>query len=479
MSGCKYCKETKQESFEYQKHQLEIYKVLKEEQDRWTYNFQGTYLQALSVLIIAPLGILWTLWTNADKLSLETIYFVIEMVLIWIVGFGSSATSKAGLTLRIKFYSRCETLQTCLKNPKLSLKDLLTKEEKNNQRRMNSKPPFKKGEKQTINQTSMMLYQKWISDFIIVPIFIMAVFFLPLVAWLKLNTDLNTALTMFVINSLIVTTIFIANTLHMTTNKPFFLGAYLLILTPIIIKLELLNATGSGWTLWLGLACSLTFFILSSPFIFEKIWGILTNFKEIKKFIGSIKEYPFIRLLEPKILWFMTFLVSYVLITMLVFNTPLGGNKLDGCITYIKIAMSVCGSIFPYFLILKNFPSIKECLSKSLILVCLFSFFLSNSYFITDKLTLVILFVIMWFILLCYFAFKANSNKKVAFAILCLFCVSSLIAFFIFSNEIVELLVGKGLFEMTNDEWKDFIEAIKEVLNIIFDFTTEKSQNLL
>ncbi|AFI03320.1 hypothetical protein [Helicobacter cetorum] len=246
MSGCKYCKETKQESFEHQKHQLEIYKVLKEEQDRWTYNFQGIYLQALSVLIFAPLGVLWFLWTNADKMSLETIYFVIEMVLIFIVGFGSSATSKSARTLRIRFYTRYETLQTCLKNPKLSLKDLLAKEEKNNQRRMNSKVAFKQGEKQTINQTSMMLYQKWISDFIILPILIMATYFLPLVAWLKLNTDLNTALTMFVINSLIMTTIFIANTLHMTTNKPFFLGAYLLILTPIIIKLEFLNATSCG-----------------------------------------------------------------------------------------------------------------------------------------------------------------------------------------------------------------------------------------
>ncbi|AFI03321.1 hypothetical protein HCW_00110 [Helicobacter cetorum MIT 00-7128] len=143
----------------------------------------------------------------------------------------------------------------------------------------------------------------------------------------------------------------------------------------------------------------------------------------------------------------------------------------------------MCGSIFLYFLILKKFPNIKECLTKSLILVCLFGFFLLNvnNYSIMEKpkpIILFVLFAIIWFVLFCCFVSKAVKNNKIAFIMLCLLCIGSLIACFIFSNEIVESLAGKGLFKITSDEWNNLIKAIKEVLNIIFDFTTEKSQQI-
>ncbi|WP_104714135.1 hypothetical protein [Helicobacter cetorum] len=463
MSGYK---EREQKSFEYQKHQLEIYKHLKEEQSSWVRDFQGIYLQALSVLIFAPLGVLWALWTNPIKLSQEAIYFAIELVLIWIAGFGSSATGKAQRNLYIKSYWRSKALEICLKNPKLSLRNLLINEKKERSKnRLLPKEPL------GIDQTSVMLYQKWIFDFIIFAIYLIAIFFLPFVAWLKLDTDLNTAFTILVINSLIIVAIFIANALHMTTNKPVLLGAYLLILIPIIIKLELLNATSCGWTLWLGFAISIACFFLLLPFVYENFKEIFTSLKDLK---ASKKYYS--KLLEPMTLWFIAFLVSCVLIIMRVFNVKLGSNiELSG---YIRIVVSVYGSILPYSFILKKFPNTKECLTKSSILVCLFGFFLSISYLITDKLILVALFVIIWFILLYYFVFKANNNNKIAFMMSFLLHTGSILACIIFSKEIIESLAGKGLFKITSDEWNNLIKAIKEVLNIIFDFTTEKSQQI-
>ncbi|WP_104747728.1 hypothetical protein [Helicobacter cetorum] len=264
MSGCKYCKETKQESFEYQKHQLNIYKLLKDEQSGWIANFQRLYLQALSVLIVAPLGILWTLWTNADKLSLETIYFVIEMVLIFIAGFGWLATGKAQRNLYIKSYWRSKTLQTCLTHPKLSLRDLLTSEEREkNKNRLLPQEPL------AIDQTSVMLYKNWIADFIIFPIYFIALFFLPLIAWLNsTNIEMIPILLLASATSFILA--FMANGI---SNEPkiektsFYVSLFCsLAVFPIafFVRIEVLVIThhSNDWSEWLWFSLYLVSFLL-------------------------------------------------------------------------------------------------------------------------------------------------------------------------------------------------------------------------
>ncbi|AFI05681.1 hypothetical protein [Helicobacter cetorum] len=72
-------------------------------------------------------------------MSLETIYFVIELVLIFIAGFGRIAILNTLNNFRDKFNRRCKTLQICLTHHKLRLRDLLTNEE-NQQKNQKHKP---------------------------------------------------------------------------------------------------------------------------------------------------------------------------------------------------------------------------------------------------------------------------------------------------------------------------------------------------